>query len=105
MNRDPYNKDDISSVEQERRDQEELRDLQIRNRFEWLMSSKEGREVVEIILSWTGVNSPAFSTNALTMANLEGKRDIGLKLMSVIEPSSYLLMLKEINERRTNKRG
>lgn len=63
----------------------------------WLMGNKRGRRLVWRLLERAGVYRSSFSTDALTMAKSEGRRETGLALLAdiSIEPESYIAMLRE----------
>ncbi|WP_444467236.1 Bbp19 family protein [Sutterella wadsworthensis] len=73
--------------------------------LERFASSKEGRELLAGLLDLTGLHASSFSTNALGMAYREGRRSVGINLVSIMKPEHYQLMLKERNERRKQRGG
>jgi hypothetical protein len=66
-----------------------------------IMGTSEGRAWMNGILVLCNVFDSSFSTSALTMAYLEGKREIGLRLIADVvnaAPSRYTEMRKEAND-------
>lgn len=64
----------------------------------WLMSTPQGRRVVDRLLEMSGVMHISFDTNAMRMAFNEGKRNTGNEILQEVMdlcPDAYLLMLKE----------
>lgn len=64
----------------------------------WLMSDKRGRAVVRNLLSIGGVYQSSFSVDALAMAFAEGRRQVGLLLLSEVQrlaPDETILMMNE----------
>lgn len=66
--------------------------------IEWLMSSSRGRRIVWRQLERAGVFRTSFNTNSMAMAFAEGAKNEGLRLLSMLPPESYVLMLKEAKE-------
>lgn len=64
------------------------------------MATENGREFVEKLLSLTGVFTSTFDQDPRVTAYREGRRDMGLHLMKMMEPEDYILMLEESNVRR-----
>ena len=63
-----------------------------------VMSHADGRRWVWQLLADTHVNHTSFNTNALTMAMLEGERNVGLRLQAQIiaaSPKAFMQMLEE----------
>lgn len=85
-----------SRAEQVRKAQQERRVLL--DDVSRLMSRKDGRRIVRHLLGEAGTYQTSFSTNALQMAHSEGRRDVGLRLLALIQeacPERYLEMLTE----------
>lgn len=73
--------------------------------FKWLMSQKRGRRVVRRLLEFTGVNRSSFSSSGSQTFFNEGQRNVGLKMMSIINSDcvdEYVLMLKEYQDNVRN---
>lgn len=65
--------------------------------FKWLMGSKRGRRIVWRLLDETGVYRTSMTGNSSTFFN-EGRRDVGLRLMAMINDhctAEFVLMLNE----------
>lgn len=103
--RDPFDQAVINAAIAERKDAEERKLRVIRRTLEYVMETPEGRKAMEVILDITNLHQPSFSTNALTMAFNEGKRSVGLTLLSLIDPISYQQLLKESHARRIDASG
>lgn len=101
-NRDPFDQALIDAAIAEKKEAEERSLRAVRKTIDAVMDTPEGRKAIEVILNITGMNQPVFSTNALTMAFNEGKRSVGLTLLSLCDPISYQLLLKESHERKLN---
>lgn len=101
-NRDPFDQAILEAAAAEKKEAEERNLRAIRKTIAYVMETPEGRHAMEVILDITGMNQPIFSTNALTMAFNEGKRNVGLTLLSLCDPVSYQQLLKESHERRIN---
>ena len=66
--------------------------------FKWLMGSKRGRRIAWRSLDRAGVFRLSFSTDPMTMAFNEGKRNEGLRTLTQIHtlcPELYPVMVKE----------
>lgn len=73
--------------------------------LKWLMDSKRGRRIVFGLLDRACLNKSSFSTNAMSMAFVEGRRLEGLRVMSMINalcPELYPVMLKESSNDNRN---
>lgn len=99
-NRDPFDQAALEAAIAEKAEKDEQKLRQIRKSIAYVMATPEGRRAMEIILDITGLNQPSFSTNALTMGFNEGRRSVGLSLLSLCDPVSYQLLLKESHDRR-----
>lgn len=104
MQRDAFDPVARAQEAQDRQFRDEQRRARTELLMEELMSTPSGREIVSCILDLTGVHAPTFDTNALAMAYREGRRGVGLELMSMLDAESYQLLLKERNVRRRNER-
>lgn len=69
-----------------------------------LMVSESGRRLAWWVLSTAGIYHTSYRQNALEMAFVEGKRDLGLRFLDLIQKhasNEFLLMQQEqSNERR-----
>lgn len=77
------------------------RDMRHENNMRYVLAEYRGREFIWDLLSHCGVFRSSFTGNSETFFN-EGKREIGLKLMSDIikaDVDAYPLMMKENKER------
>lgn len=73
------------------------------NAIKSVMGSKEGRETLAWILSLTGQDESVTSNDALRMATLSGRRDVGLEVLRTLNrvaPEQVLTMYKEQNDGR-----
>ena len=73
-------------------------------RWAWLMSGPQGRRIVWDMLDLAGVYRSTFSTNGSQMAFLEGRRDMGLRVMAQAQtasPENFRKMMEEAHERAT----
>ena len=65
---------------------------------EWLMSSVQGRRIVDGILNRSCIHRSFFSESAATMAFVAGRQVEGARLIEIINrrcPEMYPVMLKE----------
>lgn len=96
-----YNPFELDAQEAQRALTEEAAQLALRNKvndFQWLMSSKRGRRIVQRLLADTGLYRSSFNHSGSVTAFQEGQRNFGLKLMAMIEnhcQDQYILMLQE----------
>ena len=73
-----------------------LAEQQERADIVWLMSGPRGRRIVWRLLEKAGVFRQAFNPDALTMAFVEGCRNEGLRLLSVVHTlPEYAAMVSE----------
>lgn len=65
--------------------------------FEWLMSDKRGRRIVRNLLEDAGVWRSTFSETPTIAAFKEGRRNLGLRLLTLIEQTQnfHLILTKE----------
>ena len=66
--------------------------------FLWLMSSERGRRVVRRLIETAGVFRSSFNSNAMQMANTEGRKQVGFWILEQIEklcPKAYHTMMQE----------
>lgn len=71
---------------------------------EAILKLPEGRRFLWKLLCDCHIFQTSFSQNALTMANWEGERNVGLKIWATLEqvsPEIILLLMKE-NQRHSN---
>lgn len=63
----------------------------------WVLSSKEGRRFYWQLMGYCHVFGQTFTGEALVSAHNEGKRVVGLRLLTgaMKYPNSYLLMMNE----------
>lgn len=54
----------------------------------WLVSEERGRRIVRRLLSQLRVDEPYFSTNALEMARIAGRQEVGVALKLLVARSS-----------------
>jgi hypothetical protein len=81
-----------------RRKQENLRAVQDAADLNWVMADPRGRRFMWRLMGFCGIHQDSFSTNALTMANAEGRRKVGLFLeveTLTACPGSFLAMQAE----------
>lgn len=67
--------------------------------FGWLMSGPRGRRIVRRLLAKTGLYQSSNRDGEGMLAFHEGQRNVGLRLMALINehfPDEYILMLQEI---------
>lgn len=102
-----YDPTDLAGNEQAQRDrskQQRTEHYLAGEDMKWLMGSKRGRRIVWRLLERTGIFRSSFTGNSETFFR-EGMRNVGLVLMAQIHetcPDSYLTMVKEQNEHRSN---
>nr|DAK96346.1 MAG TPA: hypothetical protein [Caudoviricetes sp.] len=67
--------------------------------FEWLMSEKRGRRIVRHLLEDAGIWRSTFHESQSISAFNEGRRNMGLKLLSNVQPTSnfHLILTEEGN--------
>nr|DAS49801.1 MAG TPA: hypothetical protein [Caudoviricetes sp.] len=70
--------------------------------FEWLMSDKRGRRIIRNLLEEAGVWRSTFSETPTIAAFKEGRRNMGLRLLNLIEqtPHFHLILSKESDNER-----
>lgn len=72
--------------------------------MKWFMGAKRGRRIAYRILDRSGVFRSSFTGNSETFFR-EGMRNVGLILLNQIHevvPESYVLMMKERNDRSSS---
>lgn len=79
MSEDLHNASDEVKVRGRKR-QENLQQMQDNADLAWVMSDPRGRRFIWRLLGFCGIHQDSFHTNALTMANNEGRRKVGLFL-------------------------
>lgn len=87
--------DDAQASEQLRA--QELRRKEVED-FKWLMAHAQGRRFIRRLLAETGVYRSSYNHSGSLMAFNEGKRNVGLMLMSELmelTPEHYFKLLKE----------
>jgi len=63
-----------------------------------VMRSDAGRRVIEDILEITGIDSDTWDENPLIQSQLNGKRQVGLRLVRKLKqycPELYITLMKE----------
>lgn len=78
---------DTEAQDQAAADRKERDRLELVNEledFKWLMGSKRGRRIVRRLLNITGVHRTSFHNSGSVTAFNEGQRNVGLKLMDMI---------------------
>ena len=88
-----------------REDEERARAAQKREAADlrWLMGQRQGRRAVWRLLAMARLDNLSFDTNAMQMAFKEGKRSVGLELLSKLMevcPELFLVMQKEQQDDR-----
>ena len=70
--------------------------------FEWLMSEKRGRRMIRNLLEEAGVWRSTFSETPTIAAFKEGRRNMGSRLLNLIEqtPHFHLILSKESDNER-----
>lgn len=70
--------------------------------FEWLMSEKRGRRIIRNLLEEASVWRSTFSETPTIAAFKEGRRNMGLRLLNLIEHTPYfhLILSKESDNER-----
>ena len=95
---DPF---DISGQELAAADKTAAEKLERQNEvgdFTWLMNNPRGRRIVRRLLAQTGVHRSSFNNSGSVTAFNEGQRNVGLRLMEMINshcPDQYVLLLNE----------
>ncbi len=95
--RDPTDLQGQQEYEEEQQLLERARREQQVADIRWLMAHAEGRRIVWRLLEHAGVYRTSFTGNSGTFFN-EGRRDVGLFLLSEVHEASvqsYVKMLKE----------
>src|SRR5574343_400737 len=91
---------------QQRRQFQQLQELEKARKQELadvqeLLKHAAGRRYLWRLLGLTGVYQSSFSSDAMQMARSEGRRELGLVVLSDItgaDPNAYTTMLKEQNQ-------
>lgn len=93
---------------QEAKQARQDRDLE-EDDIRWLLSSRKGRRIVWRLLDQAGVFRSTFNTNSMQMAFAEGNRNLGLRLLAIVQsvaPELFPTMTKEnTHEHRSNDAG
>lgn len=79
----------------------------LRNAVEWVVSTSQGREFMNELLKFCGMELSSFSTDPVTMGRSEGKRTVGLKVQRWIldaDPGAWIKMEQEKQEHERRKR-
>ncbi len=95
--RSPYNAGDAAQVAHRQKGRK-TRELRKKSGLRKLMSDPEGRMWVWDLLIMTGFSRASFSTDPLTMAFNEGRRNIGLQIIgeiNALSPELYVKMALE----------
>ena len=97
--------DEFDRAQQRERKAKNLRlKLKLReNAVKSVMATKEGRETLSWVLNMTGQDESVTSNDALRMATLSGRRDVGLEILRYLNrvaPEQVLTMYKEQNDGR-----
>lgn len=87
---------DFNELEAKKKNDELLLKQQSED-FEWLMSDKRGRRIVRNLLEDAGVWRSTFSETPTIAAFKEGRRNLGLRLLTLIEQTKnfHLILTKE----------
>lgn len=99
MNRDPFN----PVKDAEKKKEEEKRLTKLKDAYEAVLKTPQGRDVILDILAKTQMFCRTFNTNALSMAYLEGRREVGLDVVAMIKPETFYQIEKEHYERTRNE--
>lgn len=97
----PYEPEQREEQDAAREDARQLELLNEINDFQWLMGSKRGRRIVHRLLAKTGMYRTSFNNSGSVTAFNEGQRNIGLRLMALIEAhcaDQYIVLLQEKNQ-------
>lgn len=85
-------------LSREREETAKLTAIQLRDDIRVVMASEAGRRICWSLLTGAGVFRTSFSTDAVQMAFNEGRRNEGLKLLTLLQlhcPHDYLRMQAE----------
>lgn len=69
-----------------------------RDHIRWIMDGPKGRWFVQWVLNKAHVDDECYSSNALEMSKLNGRRGLGVEIKRLVEalcPDQYDLMRKE----------
>jgi hypothetical protein len=75
--------------------------------LKWVMTSPRGRRLIGWLLNSAGVNDPSFNNSGSITAFNEGKRALGLVLLTEVQRhafGNYVLMLTEGEEQRAKSK-
>jgi hypothetical protein len=100
MKFDPFDIRAIQAMEADSQHEAALRRRQAAENWQWLSSSKRGREILREILTFCGVYKTSFTGNSETYFR-EGQRNVGLFLLRQIQehaPEHYITMVKEAQD-------
>ena len=92
---------DIYRQELEQEAAEQARQLQAlgtKADLMWLMSDKRGRNIVAMLLDFTGVMAQSFAVDRCVTDFNEGQRAVGIKMLNQLKlhtPHEFVLMLSE----------
>jgi len=93
---DPNAPDTEAAAELQRKQEQERRDAED---FAWLMEHPQGRRFVWRLLDRAGVYRTSFHSSGSVTAFNEGKRDIGLWVMTELHDHAPGALLEMITER------
>lgn len=103
----PLNAGDVKQVEQYQRSAKLRREEEVEH-LRTVLATVSGRAVLWHLLSECGVYRTSYHNNPLEMAFREGKRALGLSLLTDIQqavPSAYMQMQQEASVRERTKGG
>lgn len=98
---------DRKGVEGRKRDAR-LKDRERRDVLREVLQSPAGREWLWDLLEFCHIYGSSFATNALVMAQREGERNVGLKVLAdamAAAPDKYLEMVQEHERRKDDGSG
>lgn len=95
---DPFDLSEQEAQAEAQKTRERLDSEQRIADWKWLLSNKRGRRLIWALLEETGMYHPSFTGNANQTFFNEGKRNIGLLVMSQVmsaAPERYVEMIQE----------
>lgn len=93
---------DEQELQAKRREQDRQNELRLKNALYSVLSAEHGQLVMAWVLSLTGQNSSISVTDALRMAVLSGRRDVGLEITNKLRALCPEL-LDKLNKVSTNE--
>ena len=105
---DRYNPTDTTALDRMERDRKvraRQADLVLTGDIRRVMAIREGRRFVHALLQDAHVWQTCFDQNALQMARMEGERNVGLKLLALLQTACPERILEMLKEEQSNERS